>query len=386
MSGMKIGFLGLTFTDPNKGCEALTYTFLNMLREFYQGKQLEIVCFMRSDDFGKVPEAYPEFKFKCHILNICNLLSWLSVYQEIKECACVFDGSYGDGFTGIYGTRRNFVQCLRKQMVISAKKPLYLLPQTYGSYKFPFKKWSVNLIKKADFAYARDEKTAKEVGSFVKVTSDMAFGLPYDKTAYHFDAKKKFGINVSSLLWDDNTRGRFGLSIDYKMFYRTLITDLIQNGEYQVHIIPHVIDHKHYEAGENDYRICCELEKEFKGNVILAPAFETAIQAKSYISNMDIFLGSRMHSTIGAISSGVATIPLSYAYKFEALYSHIQYPYVINARVVTTEEALKMTKQWMNEVDTLKEAGKIAVNHALDELVDFKKNLQESLKSNHLLG
>ena len=40
----------------------------------------------------------------------------------------------------------------------------------------------------------------------------------------------------------------------------------------------------------------------------------------------------------------------------------------------------------MNEVDTLKEAGKIAVNHALDELVDFKKNLQESLKSNHLLG
>ena len=44
MSFMKIGFLGLTFTDPNKGCEALTYTFLNMLREFYREKKLEIVC------------------------------------------------------------------------------------------------------------------------------------------------------------------------------------------------------------------------------------------------------------------------------------------------------------------------------------------------------
>ena len=385
MSVMKIGFLGLTFTDPNKGCEALTYTFLNMLQEFYQGKQLEIVCFMRSDDLGKIPEVYPDFKFRCHILNIYNPLSWLSVYKEIKECTCVFDGSYGDGFTGIYGTRRNFVQCLRKQMVISAKKPLYLLPQTYGSYKFPFRKWSVDLIRKAALAYARDEKTAKEVGDFVKVTSDMAFGLPYDKAAYSFDAKKKFGINVSSLLWDDNTRGRFGLSIDYKAFYRSLITYLIETGEYQVHIIPHVIDNKNYEAAENDYRVCCELEKEFKGHVILAPAFETAIQAKSYISNMDVFLGSRMHSTIGAISSGVATILLSYAYKFEALYSHINYPYVINARKATTEEALKMTKQWASERDKLKETGEIAVSHALDELVDFKNDLKISLKNNDIL-
>ena len=100
---------------------------------------------------------------------------------------------------------------------------------------------------------------------------------------------------------------------------------------------------------------------------------------------MDVFLGSRMHSTIGAISSGVATIPLSYAYKFEALYSHIDYPYVINARTVTTDEALNMVKQWMNESDNLKEAGKIAVNRALDELIDFKKNLKDSLKNNNLL-
>lgn len=44
-----------------------------------------------------------------------------------------------------------------------------------------------------------------------------------------------------------------------------------------------------------------------------------------------------------------------------------------------------MVKQWMNESDNLKEAGKIAVNRALDELIDFKKNLKDSLKNNNLL-
>lgn len=381
----KIGFLGLTFTDPNKGCEALTYTFLNMLREFYKGQKLEIVCFMRTDDFGKIPEMYPEFEFRCHILNIYNPMSWFSVYQEIKECVCVFDGSYGDGFTGIYGARRNFVQCLRKQMVLSAKKPLFLLPQTYGSYRFPFRKWSVDLIRKATLAYARDEETAKEVGSFVKVTSDMAFALPFDKEMYAFEDKKKFGINVSSLLWDDNTRGRFGLTVDYKLFYRELITYLLEKNEYQVHIIPHVIDVKNPEAGENDDRICQELEKEFSGQVVLAPRFNTAIEAKSYIANMDIFLGSRMHSTIGAISSGVATVPFSYAYKFEALYSHINYPYVLHATQIETDKALRLVKQWIEDPQELKKKGKASVALALSELEEFKADIKECLEKEKLL-
>ncbi|MBP3414493.1 MAG: polysaccharide pyruvyl transferase family protein [Clostridia bacterium] len=385
MSVKKIGFLGLTFTDPNKGCEALTYTFLDMLREFYPGQRLEIICFMRGDDLGIIPEVYPEFDFRCHVLNIYNPFSWLSVYKEIKTCACVFDASYGDGFTGIYGTRRNFVQCLRKQMVLSAKKPLYLLPQTYGNYKFPFKKWSVNLIKKATLAYARDEQTAKSVGPFVKTTSDMAFGLPFDKSLYKFDEGKKIGINVSSLLWDTKTVGRFGLTVDYRRFYRELISYLIEKNEYQIHLIPHVIDQKNPMADENDYRICEELEKEFHGRVVLAPAFNSAIEAKSYISNMDIFLGSRMHSTIGAISSGVATIPFSYAYKFESLYSNINYPYVINATKESTEDALEKAKTWIGTPDRLLESSGKSVALAKEKLEDFRKDLHESLIATGLI-
>ncbi len=381
----KIGFLGLTFTDPNKGCEALTYTFLNMLRDYYRGQNIEFVCFMRNDDLGDIPFVYPEFKFRCHILNIYNPFSWLSVYKEIEECICVFDGSYGDGFTGIYGTRRNFVQCLRKQMVLWANKPLYLLPQTYGKYKFPFNTWSKNLIQKSTLAYARDEQTAKEVGNSVRITSDMAFALPFDKSRFQFSKNKKFGVNVSSLLWDDETRGRFGLSVDYKVFYHNLIEFLINNTDYEVHLIPHVIDGKNPSANENDFRVCEFLKETYGNDVILTPAFSSAVEAKSYISNMDVFLGSRMHSTIGAISSGVATIPFSYAFKFEALYSHIGYDYVLHATQISTEEALELVKKWINNPDELQRKGKKSVELALKELDTFKIDLEKNLENNNLI-
>lgn len=270
-------------------------------------------------------------------------------------------------------------------MVLSADKPLLLLPQTYGSYKFPFKTWSVKLIKRANLAYARDEQTAKEVGSFVKVTSDMAFCLPYDRSRFSLGDGKKIGINVSSLLWDDSTRGRFGLTVDYKKFYRELIAYLIVKGEYQIHLVPHVIDAHNPESGENDYRVCKELSDEFQGKTILAPVFATAIDAKSYISNMDVFLGSRMHSTIGAISSGVATVPFSYAYKFEALYSHIRYPYVLHATQVSTDEALSLAKAWIGDPEQLRRKGADAVKTAYQELEFFKMDMRNALVREKLI-
>lgn len=380
-----IGLFGLSIMDANKGSEALTYTFLSMLQRFYPKDKLHIISFMSNNQIGEIKNYYPDMTFTCHYLNKINPYSWYKVYKEVKKCDCIFDASAGDGFTGIYGTARNFVQALRKQLPVWAHKPYYLLPQTYGSYKFPLKEWSIGLIKKANLAYARDEKTAKEVGPFVKVTSDMAFGLPYDKHIFQLSDRKKIGINVSSLLWDDNTRARFNLLVDYKKFYSELIDFIIKETDYEVHLIPHVVNIENYNAPENDYRICSTLKHKYKDSVVLAPAFKTPVEAKSYISNMDIFLGSRMHATIGAISSGVITIPFSYAYKFETLYSNLNYPYIISAKKITTEEALNKTKEWISNPIPLKEAASMAVEKALNDLSNFEEDLKQSLKKEGLM-
>ena len=61
----------------------------------------------------------------------------------------------------------------------------------------------MRLIRKADLVYSRDNLSAKVIkeqsGVEIKVGSDMAFKLPYDRTKYKIDnGRINIGINVSS--------------------------------------------------------------------------------------------------------------------------------------------------------------------------------------------
>ncbi len=382
----RFGLMCLSFKDSNKGCEALTFTFLKMLQEMYDKNDFEVVCITASKDLGIIPSFFPEMRMSTIILNIHSIRSWVNAFKEIKKLDAVFDGSYGDGFTGIYGTARNGIQCLRKQIVYWAGKPLFLLPQTYGKYKHPFQMWSKRIIRNATLAYARDDTAQLVPDCGVKTTSDMAFMLPYDKTQFKFEGgKKRFGINVSSLLWDDETGKRFNLTVDYRDFYKKLINYLLVHTDFEIHLIPHVIDSDNYSKPENDCRSIDELARMFESKLYIAPAFASVLEAKSYIANMDMFLGSRMHSTIGAISSGVTTIPFSYAHKFESLYQKIGYEYIVSATKLSTDEAIFQIIEWIENPEPLAKSGKAAVAKAKANVMAFENDLKQSLHNQNLL-
>ena len=84
---------------------------------------------------------------------------------------------------------------------------------------------------------------------------------------------------------------------------------------------------------------CMSIQKEFP-NINVSPYFTSPMEAKSYISNMDVFIGARMHATIAAYSSGVPTIPFAYSRKFTGLYNSLNYPYLIDGMNNTTETAI----------------------------------------------
>ena len=377
---MKIGMMGFDFESPNKGCEALTYSFINMLLECY-GNDLQIVNFSYGG-FGIFPERYPEIDFLIRRPKIKNPIDWIKIKNEMAGLDIIFDVTFGDGFSDIYGKMWNFTTDMLKQLAINSKKPLILLPQTYGPYKnFLLKKWAEQLVKECHMAYSRDTASAKEMNikckDKIRVITDMAFGLPYDKTMYNIDKTRiNVGVNVSALLWDSGYAkdNKFGLKTEYKEFIMKLIQELLNCGEYRIHLIPHVIDAENYESAENDVRACDAVKKMFDSDdVICAPAFENPVDAKSYIANMDVFVGARMHATIGAVSAGVATIPFAYSKKFKTMFGNLGYKYVIEAQSVGTSESLKQTLEWIKGYRALAEEANAASITAKNKLQVLKK-------------
>ncbi len=385
---MKIGLFGFDFVSSNKGCEALTYTFLSMMERLCGDEKLEVYNFTYNDSLGVIPEKCSNITFKRCKINLKNPSFLKDAMRQMKECRLFFDATFGDGFSDIYGKKWNVKTDLIKQMVLWSGTPLVLVPQTYGPYENKMlKKWAMKLIKNAKLVYSRDELSAKYVeetcGYKINTASDMAFKLPFDKDMYQINSEKvNVGVNISSLLWDSEwaKENHFGLTVDYNKFHTELVEKLMENEKYQVHIIPHVIDLDNPERRENDYRVCLEFQKKYGDKVLIAPPFQTPVEAKSYISNMDVFIGSRMHATIGSISSGVATIPFSYSRKFEGLFGNLNYPYVLSAKKISTEEALQSVFQWIDKYQELQECGKKAVEESIAKLELLERDILSLLK------
>lgn len=351
---MKIGLMGFDFASSNKGCEALTFSFVNMLTDIY-GDDIEITNYSYSE-LGLIPELYPEINFFIRRPHIKSPLDWFRLKKHMSELDVIFDVTFGDGFSDIYGKKWNITTDILKQIALWSKTPLVLLPQTYGPYKNKLlRNWAVQIVKNATLAFSRDTQSSEEMRIYgcdkVIPATDLAFALPYNKNLYAI-GKDKFnvGMNVSSLLWDGGHNIK--LKTDYKEYCRKIISHLALQPDVEIHLIPHVIDTQHYEALENDSRVCQLLHDEFPFT-ILAPNFATPVEAKSYISNMNLFIGARMHATIGAMSSGVPVIPFSYSKKFEGLFGNIQYPYVISGREIDTNTAISLTLNFLGNIEQI---------------------------------
>lgn len=355
---MKIGLLGLEVSSPNKGCSALGYSFFEVWRKVSTNSNDEFILFARNNEIPDDLSINKE-KLTIHIIKNKSLLFYINLYKEIKKCNVVFDFTEGDSFTEIYGIKRFIQTSIMKEIVILNKIPLVLGPQTFGPIYTKFaEKWMKHIIKKSYIAIARDKLSYDFIRNLVnrndlKLSNDIAFELPYCKSKNLKSNKLKIGLNISGLLWSGGYSGnnQFGLKIDYQRYIRSIIKYLLENDKFEVHIISHVIldDINNPEA---DNYVSSIIVKEYP-EVIEAPLFKSPIDAKTYISNMDCFIGSRMHATIASFSAGVPTIPVSYSRKFEGLYQSLNYPYVIHALEYSTETAVDKTVCFIENIDEL---------------------------------
>ena len=302
--------------------------------EFKQ--ELDSICFPEGE-VVRFRNIFPTdiFSFSGFLKTIFSK-SRLYYLKEFLKCDYVFNISAGDGFSDIYGANV-FISLSRINKLCRVfHKPYYLLPQTYGPFFSPYALASAKKeCLSAGLLMSRDKESTdllKNVFGCTNIldTIDVAFSLPYRKMKKEKgNGSIHIGINISETLCNQQESHLFTVSKDYLPIMKRVILQLLSDG-YKVHLIPHVASLN--DTSHNEYYIHYRLWEELQHpGLIPPPFFLSACDAKSYISSMNLFIGSRMHACIAAFSTNVPVLLLGYSRKFTGLFRDtLDYHYLID--------------------------------------------------------
>ena len=360
----KIAIFGAPCNNTNLGCMALTYSLIHLLEEVsaeieeefcyvvFEGTPDDNATEKVEDELklkrGKI-KSYPLFYCKDLLRTIAFAPHNLRLLNRLKECSVAIDMTQGDSFADIYGDIRFNISTNIKLLVEAAGIPLILGPQTYGPFSDSVNKRKAGrAMRGANLVMARDVISGKVVenlsGKKAIVTTDLAFQLPWNSHERKADFTK-IGVNISALLVKNKaepTKTNFTLNTEYDSFMYEVLDWLCKN-DYEVYLISHVAED--FVPSQHFHEIFPQTH--------LVDVFTTPMEAKSFISGMNAFIGSRMHATIAAVSSGVATIPLAYSMKFQGLFDLIEYKHVVDLQKLTTKQALEKTKSLIQNIAVL---------------------------------
>ena len=314
------------------------------------------------------------------------LISPSGFFATVRKADLVIDIGAGDSFADIYGSGRLKRMFAMKFLTHIARTPLVVAPQTIG----PFTKgWSKALsylsLRLSALVATRDQKSTTALralgykGAAVEA-SDVALRLPFEKAEKPEDGPTRVGINVSGLLMAGGYTGKneLGIALDYPGLIRRLITDFQAKG-CEVHLVPHVIVREGRMVKEDDARASAALVEEFPGTV-LAPAFDSPSEAKTYISGLDFFMGARMHACIGAFSSGVPVMPMAYSRKFEGLFGSIGYTRTVDCTSETGDAIHAKIMAGFDDRDALRDEVLSALGKGREKLALYEMALQELME------
>jgi polysaccharide pyruvyl transferase WcaK-like protein len=316
--------------SDNLGVGALTVAEVDILRSLAAkiGREVEITVLDWKDQRAPYVSG-PDIR----IIDLDGrfLINPRGFFAAVRRADLVVDIGAGDSFADIYGAGRLKRMFVMKYLTHLARTPLVVAPQTIGPFTKGWSRWLARWsLRLSALVATRDAKSttaARDLGysGALIEASDVALRLPFTAPSARKDGPPRVGINVSGLLMAGGYTGRneLGIGLDYPGLMRDLITDFQAKGA-QVHLVPHVIVPEGRMAMEDDMRASAGLAGEFPG-VVLAPAFTSPSEAKSYIASLDFFMGARMHACIAAFSSGVPVVPMAYSRKFEGLFGTIGY-------------------------------------------------------------
>lgn len=286
--------------------------------------------------------------------------------RRISEADAVLDVSGGDSFSDIYGMRRFQTVALPKLMTLNQRRPLILLPQTYGPFAAGgARRTAQRIVRGAAQCWARDEHSFGVLRDLLgdafdpgrhRCGVDMAFGLrPLEAGGKIPEELHKMlgaegdgplvGFNVSGLIYHNpaGARERYRFRAEYGAVVTAFLERVLGAGA-RVVLVPHVLTPAgHYESdpGACD-AVFGALAERWAGRVAVSPPTLDQSEVKWLIARCDWFCGTRMHSTIAGLSSGVPTATIAYSDKAKGVFESCgQGGHVVDPRVLETEEVVE---------------------------------------------
>ena len=379
---VRIGLLWHSVNSDNLGVSALTVANIAIVTEAARQLNREVSFLILGwSDPGQ--SQLSASNIEVFAMKGKDFIRPRGLYAKVRQCDFVLDISAGDSFADIYGAKRFLFNVISKCVVWLARRPLVMSPQTLG----PFQRWWAKLaagilLRNAAAVVTRDALSTAVAKSFkvslVVEATDVAFRLPFTPSGKSV-GQPRVGLNISGLLFNGGytKNNMFGLKDDYPTLARMIIGRLLkQNCE--LHLVSHVISDD-FET-EDDYRVSQALAKEFP-TVVVAPRFKTPSEAKSYISGLDFFAGSRMHACIAAFSSGVPVVPMAYSRKFIGLFGSLGYNQVADCASSTAVDISDMVVQGFLDREHLKQQVVAGNTLAQSRLETYSEILRRFLRN-----
>lgn len=381
---LTIGLLWHSACSDNLGVGALTVSQIAIVEAAARTAGVSVNFVILGWRDARAPYVTHE-NLRSVLLSTRDLVRPGGLWAAVRQCDLVLDIGAGDSFSDIYGVRRFLLMTLAKVVVLVARKPLILSPQTIG----PFSRSWVQMIAGAvmhrckavltrDGLSTRFLTETRQRGVVTEAT-DVALCLPHEPPSSKPDNLVRVGINVSGLLFNGGYTGKnmFELACDYPTMIRDLIDRLQADGGIEVHLIGHVLSED--QPIEDDYRIALQLAKEFPGTVV-APRFGSPSEAKTYIAGMDVFTGARMHACIAAFSSGVPVIPMAYSRKFAGLFGSLGYDHTVDCRSESSASVLNKVEAGIATRTALAEQIRTCMASGLARLAEYEALIADNLR------
>lgn len=369
-------------TSKNHGCEAIVRGTVSILGEnnyTIMSQNIEDDYLYHLNDIANVISAKTPIK-----RNISFLLAYIKmklkkeyVYldglhydSQIKSCKGKADialsvggDNYCYGGTDIYAYLN---KAYHKQGIKTVLWGCSIEPDVVMQ-----KNVSVDLSK-YDYIVVRESITyeaVKKVNSNVSLFPDPAFFMSSVKPEIpQIFEENVVGINISPVIIDNEKNSGIVLKN-----YVKLIEHILNNTNYLVALIPHVIL-----DSNNDNNAIKMIYNYFKDNcrVIVYPDMK-ATELKYVISKCRFFIGARTHSTIAAYSTCVPTVVVGYSVKAKGIAKDLfgtWENYVLPAQELYKEDALLNSFLWI-------EKNELVIKEKLKKKMVIYKQEKHKMKS-----